>query len=442
MKIISLFPAKLARLLNGIRRRLYLELLWQFSRRKGAPLPQQPRFNLGFIVEEFFHSELRGFGGFGSTVKNIADHYNSGGKPFRVHVVLPNSLRKALRLEIKEYHNTQVLVCPSRGEYLLAGIPRYRGLLASMAAKLLVAIDYYPSYERPLRALPLIPLLVWIRDPRGREEWEKLASVPMELKQRGMKSAAELAGLADEKKNSMLRILELSRRAGRKVIFAANAAFLTERAARTYGIKDLNPCLLPNPIPIPDITGLTCSPAPSLCFIGRLDAQKRFWIVLELARRFKDVTFYIAGESNSPKLVNPIIEKYASLANLKFMGMTDGPAKHGLLKTCWGLINASVHEGLPVTFQEALAYGKPLISCLNPDGLTEKFGYYTGEITGDGLEEKDLEKFFRAITLFLNDERQRQEKGRQGRLYIERTHTFENFEKHLRDILAKEGIHA
>ena len=111
-----------------------------------------------------------------------------------------------------------------------------------------------------------------------------------------------------------------------------------------------------------------------------------------------------------------------------------------MLKNCWALINTSIHEGLPVSFLETFTFGKCVISCLNPEGLVEKYGYYTGEFEGDGLDEKTLDMFSKKITLCLSDEGQRLEKGRQARRYIEENHTFDVFEKRLKQILQEEKI--
>lgn len=394
-------------------------------------------WRVGFIVEEFFHEDLRGFGGFGKTVKNFCDHYNANGHDTRIQVFLAKRVPSLQKAEVRTIHNAAVLLRPP--VHSKSG-RECQGLINRLNPDLFLTIDYYTSYEEYLLASPATPLIVWLRDPRDKQEWEKLATVPLELKIRCCKSKEQLFDFAREKELSLKRILKLSKILKRKVIFATNAQFLVERAKRTFGLDALEPHFLPNPIPLPAAHNHHQSLRPSLCFVGRIEPVKRPWIVFELAKRFPHIDFYIAGSVVYPEFMQPIVEQYQGLANLKFLGVVDGAAKEKLYAESWGMINTSVHEGLPVTFQEMLSYGKPIISCQNPEGLTEKFGYYTGEILGEGTSEKDLALFSKCIEEFLSDEAQRQDKGRRGKKYVEETHSFASFDRTFKEILAVEKI--
>lgn len=66
------------------------------------------------------------------------------------------------------------------------------------------------------------------------------------------------------------------------------------------------------------------------------------------------------------------------------------------------LVNTSIHEALPITFLEALAYGTLLVSCRNPEDLTSKFGRYTGPVLGDGFDKVPL--FTSAIEELIENE--------------------------------------
>jgi glycosyltransferase involved in cell wall biosynthesis len=50
------------------------------------------------------------------------------------------------------------------------------------------------------------------------------------------------------------------------------------------------------------------------------------------------------------------------------VGHVDGLEKTEILSSSWALINTSIHEGLAVSFLEALQCETPLISSVDPDG--------------------------------------------------------------------------
>src|SRR3989338_8025505 len=135
-------------------------------------------FHIGLIAEEFFHENLRGFGGFGNTVKNISDYYNSNGHSFKANVLLTSRLNDFKRPIIKKFHNADVLLKPSDKPYALNNLFHYQRLLDSMK-------------------------------------------------------------LAQEKEDSIKKVIRLSRVLKRKIIFATNGHFLIDRAKRTYGLPDI-----------------------------------------------------------------------------------------------------------------------------------------------------------------------------------------------------------
>jgi len=263
----------------------------------------------------------------------------------------------------------------------------------------------------------------------------------MELSVYGKSSAGEIQQLAKEKEQAIKQVIQLGKVLKRKIIFATTARFLVGRAKRTYGLSYIEPYWLPNPINLPRFDDeISYSIKPSLCFLGRLDMVKRPWVVFELAKRFPSVDFYIGGETHFPDLMNPIIRRYSNLQNLKFLGFISGEKKEQLLKDCWGIINTSIHEAEPVSFLEALSYGKPIISCQDPDGMVSNYGYYTGECLGMGDDEETIYKFSEAIESFLKNAEARQGKGLNGRREVFRNHSFENFTRILSYILKYECL--
>ena len=342
--------------------------------------------SIGWVVEEFFHKDLRGFGGYGMTAKNISDYYNSNPESgLKINILLASMLPIAPKPRVEKFHNANVLFRPSDDKNPNIDLIRYLWCFGKNPSHVLLTVEYYVTYAYILKALPWIPVIIYIRDPRGPEEWGRLGAVSMELKWRKIDSASALQKTMAWENEPINDIINFSKKHHRKVIFAANADFLAERAKKAYNLPDMKPYFLPNPLVMPKLDNMVTSAKPSIIFIGRLDPQKRIWMVFELAKRFKNVDFIIGG-SPSTSMVNTfdlIINQYKDLSNLKMLGTVDGEKKWKALGESWGMINTSIHEGLPVTFLESLCMGKPIISCLNPDELVSRFGYYTGDILGE-----------------------------------------------------------
>jgi len=401
---------------------------------------QNPVRNLGLICYEFFHHDLGKFGGYGKTIQNITEHYNPLKDKMGTKVILSNEYPVVDKPVIQEVNKADVLFrAPANKRYLL-NFWEYIQLSRKLQTDLFISIDYYETYEYPLMASPATPLLIWIRDPRSQTEWQRLATVSGELKTHGMSHIEELMEFAKEESQSLKRVMELAKVLKRKIVFVTNGQFLVERAQGTYGLPDLKAYTLMNPIPQPSLKEITFSRKPSICAIGRLMPQKRFWIIGELAKRFKEVDFYLAGLTEHPETMNPVIKRYQHVPNLKFIGIIDGEAKEKLFKQSWMFLNTSIHEGLPVTFLESFSYGKCVVSSVNPEGLVEKYGFYTGDILGDGTDEASLERFSEGIQRLLDNKQERLDRGWAAREYVQEIHSFNHFEKTLLAILKTERI--
>ena len=60
--------------------------------------------------------------------------------------------------------------------------------------------------------------------------------------------------------------------------------------------------------------------------------------------------------------------------------------KRELLTRAWFIVNLSVHEGLAISFLEALACETPIVALVDPGGLVSSYGRYAGSFPGDGME--------------------------------------------------------
>ena len=397
-------------------------------------IPKRETTKIGLLNIEFFHEDAGGFGGYGKNAKDITNFFNSNGNPVKIEILLAR-LKNSGKPSLEFLHNTPIVRAANTESSHLANALRYAFMLNTRHLNVLLSMEYCTDYQYALFFLPKTPLIIWIRDPRPQGCLKKIATVKLELLANSKNNQEELEIHDRNIKKSLGKVITLSRLLKRKIIFAATAHFLIERAKELYGLSDIAPIVLPTPVSIPNIDKPAYSSKPSVCFLGRLDPVKRPWIFFELAKRFKDVDFYVAGNTHYPKIMEPIIREYTAIPNLKFLGLIDGKEKDALLRNTCALVNTSIHEGLPASFLESFSFAKPVLSCQNPDNLTERFGAYTGELLGDGLDNHTLDIFAEALEGFLSKKDQRIEKGLAARKYVEETHSFQKFEHRLKEII-------
>lgn len=393
----------------------------------------------GFLSEEFFaesflKDKLCDIGGFGMTAKVITQYYGDRqNKAFRSAALFNRTLSGLPGWKFP-IGDSLVYTIPDLHSHYARNHVKYCWD-ANKQFDFLLSIDLYPGYEFSLDAMPKAPLLIWLRDPKGETELEKIATVETELPANNMTSIDEFLGYAREERQFFAKVYKDSQATGRPIMFVTNAHFLTPRGQRLYGPREFNPHFLPNPIHYLPLERLKKADRPTVTLLGRLDPVKRPWVYFELAKRFAQVEFLVCGNSSYPEIINPIIEKYRSVENLKFLGLVQGEQKERVLTQSWVLVNTSIHEGLPCSFLEALSCHTPILSSVDPDNLVSKFGTYTGDNLGDGMDETTLGQFQSALEEMLSDRNRLEERGAEARKYIEGIYSFEAFEQKLKGIL-------
>ena len=191
----------------------------------------------------------------------------------------------------------------------------------------------------------------------------------------------------------------------------------------------------PNPVEIDDSFDVNAFPKKNkIIFLGRIESVKRGWLFCEIAKRMPEYEFYMLGQTFREKKENSaIMEKYRGIENLHFMGHVDGREKELYLKEAKILVNTSIHEALPISFLEALAYGTLLVSNRNPENLTDKFGIYVGDVLGDGFDKVGL--YVEAIRRLMENEELRLKKAQEAIEYVRAIHNVQNFISSLRNII-------
>jgi len=199
-------------------------------------------------------------------------------------------------------------------------------------------------------------------------------------------------------------------------LILSQARYYIEKLKKLYGIDPKRVVYLPNPIDyIPDEKSIRKSEEPLVCYLGRMDPQKRYWIFFELAKQFPDIKFVAMGKPNIlyEDMYKEIIRKYIDLPNLEVKGFVSEEEKRRILDKCWIMVLPSIREGLPIAMLEALAHKCALLSSVNPDGLTERFGYWA---------EKD--EFAKGLQWLLENDRWRK-LGEEGYSYIKENHSLD-----------------
>ncbi len=396
--------------------------------KKYRTVPAQKHF--GFLTIEFFDKEFidqrsSDISGFGMTARVISQFYgHDKRRPFKSTVLFARTLPEQSDRTI-DLHECRVVSLPAGGNARSLNID----------LNFLLSIDLYPNYRYFLEQSPRTPLIIWIRHPKNEGDLTRISAVPEEMLSQKRNGVQDFKQSAVEESVFFREIHEASLNSGRPVVFATNARCLVPRAKQLYHLSELNPHFLPNPIHFPSTDKITKNSKPTVCLLGRLDPIKRPWIYFELAKKFKDTDFLVCGTPSHPQLMKPIMEKYRSVGNLKFMGLLEGERRDEVLSRSWVLVNTSIDEGLPCSFLEALAYRTPILSSVDPDQLVSRFGYHTGEIEGNGLEESAVLKFEEGLASLLADPEDLASKGREAREHIRRLYHFDTFERNLTNIV-------
>jgi glycosyltransferase involved in cell wall biosynthesis len=152
------------------------------------------------------------------------------------------------------------------------------------------------------------------------------------------------------------------------------ARYITGKTRELYGLES-DPGFLPNPADIPKGNPRK-SEAPTVCYLGRLDGEKKPETFFGLAESFPDARFIAMGRAHDPARDRWLRKRYDGVSNLELPGFLVGEDKARVLDESWVLVNTSVHECLPVSFLEAAAHRCAILSPHDPDGLATRFGYH------------------------------------------------------------------
>jgi glycosyltransferase involved in cell wall biosynthesis len=367
------------------------------------------RLKIGVVANEFFQRDLGRMGGFGWAARRVADVVRQSSLDVDL-VYFTGELRGTATKQEALVDGTRLLLRQPR---LVEDIRRAR----AEHVDLLLLIDYRPNYQWLCWALPRTPVIVWVRDPRPADDVAKVHSLRIP-------GADDIQPKSTHQPDcsSLRTIARASRLLCRPLRFAGPARFLEAKLSKMLRMQIPEFSILPNPIDLPG-GAVVKAPRPRVAFLARLDPYKRPWLCVELARRFPDVEFHLAGHAHyrgegawKPTDLPP---------NVRLLGHVDGADKVSLLRSAWVLVNTSIHEGLAVSMLEALACETPLLACVDPGGLVSQFGVFAGRFDGNGMDALPSLEIGLGRLLGQTDFRMRL--GIEGRQWATRTHNPQTF---------------
>ena len=372
---------------------------------------------VGVVANEFFEAAINRVGGFGWAARAAVTAL-ARDDTFASPVFL-----SGVRVDAREAGGTPLL--SPTGQWLADSFKAWRERV-----DILLCIDYRPHYLRWLRAMPRTPVVIWVRDPRTRAAMARLNSLRLPG------GSAMPGGIIDWDFQSLGRFMRKTRVLGRQVVLANKMAYMDSMLPDVFGLP-ASGVVLPNPDVIdygaPRVAKAT---HPRIVSLARLDPVKRPWLMLELAQRRPDVEFvmlgqhFVTGEGGWVPSPPP--------PNVRFLGHVDGQEKRDLLASAWLLVNTSIHEESAVSILEALACGTPVVSFIESDGLSARFGTCLGYDTGSGMAS--LTRLVGAVDNLLADDARRIVLGEQGRRWVMGEHNTAKFLASFRTICAASGL--
>ncbi len=328
-----------------------------------------------FITSELFIGKRRG--GYGKLVRIVGRELVKRG--FNVSVICwsePGSklITELDGMEILSYPYTLTTRSPLKH---IIDYTKIIPLIKSVNADVYISIDCMVETYIAQKIMPNRKHVIWVQDPFDWRDYELLGSIDPNYKISRLRFwvNTKLYSITYKKTDLIL----------------TQAKHYIPKIAKLYGVNPDRVIYLPNPVEyIPDEDSLAKSREPIVCFLGRMDPQKRYWLFFKLAREFPSIKFIAIGRPSLlyEELYKQVVRKHQGLENLKILGFVDERKKSEILAKSWILCLPSIREGLPLAFLEALAHKCALLSTVNPDNLTRRFGYYVKDSSlNEGLNK-------------------------------------------------------
>jgi len=387
---------------------------------------------VGLVANEFFDPTLGRTGGFGMATNMVGKFFLNR----------PDLNVKVVYIFAQPSQGNKKIV--SRVEHKLLGWPliclhdkssEARTLILNSGIDVFLTIDYRSQYDKVFSILPNVPVILWARDPRTSEQIDNLESIRLPSnagsRPQGVKApkATRARQVFERLEGQTPENMYTSTESRKMIIGVVWMPALRERLLEAYNIPPHgNSIELPNIVDFCQESCIQKYHKPAVIFVGRLDPYKRPWLMVELAISFPNVEFWVLGRShfdnsNSYKIKHDHDRPLP--ANVKLLGQKTGQAKWKLLGAAWFLISTSAHEGLAISYLEALSCQTPVLSTVDPGKFVSSYGVFTGEFSGSGMQ--GLSALKQGFKTLLFDQSLREKLGEEGRKHVLETHNADQF---------------
>lgn len=406
-----------------VERRVSILGITVFVRRR-----QRAKYHVALLVDEFFGGWDTAIGGYGALARKY------------ICRLIPND-EIQIDLLLDAYHGmvTRQKLVDQTMVYRLPWHPTQRQKwLDKQAYNLFLSIEMTEiSFKILSEYHANTHLLYWIQDPRELKMYQLRLQTVNRLSDYDWAYIEQVSVWMQE----MMR--------QKRVSFISQGDSLSAIARDMYKIPETVPIQdLANPVEIEFDYRLNEPPKENkIIFLGRLEAQKRAWIVCEIAKAVPQYEFYILGatgkgrnEAANAKTLEPYRKRDGSskIRNLHFTGHVDGNVKNHHIKTAKLVLNTSIWEGIPVSWLEALSYGTLIVSAFERDNIVGRFGTFVGEVMGDGTNEADLKRFTAAIEYWMTHDLERNATAHQALEFVRARHSIAAFINKMRAAILKD----
>jgi len=382
---------------------------------------QRAKYHIALLVDEFFGGWDTAIGGYGALARKYICQY-----------IPDDNIQIDLLLDTSGGFATQERLVDQTRIYRLPSDPAKRqSWLDRQGYNLFLSIEMtHPSFRIISEYKTNTPLLYWIQDPRDLGMYQQRQQTVHRLRDDDWGYIKDVSIWMEEIQQ-------------RRVCFISQGETLSTIAREMYHIPDEMPIQdLPNPVEMDHDYILNDPPKEDkIIFIGRLEAQKRVWMVCEIAKVMPQYEFYILGatgkgrnEIENAQTLEPYRNQDGSsrVKNLHFTGHVDGDIKSQHIKTAKLVLNTSIWEGIPVSWLEALSYGTLIVSAFERDNIVGRFGTFVGEVMGDGVDEESLKRFTVAIEYWMTHEFERNSNAQKAIEFIRERHSIDAFTNRMR----------